>query len=353
MNWDWEKLQQKRQRQSGGGGGGGPDFDFNEQLKKLKGLKLPGGGKLLILGLIILWLASGIYIVEPDEAGVVQRFGAYAYQTGPGAHYHLPFPIETVTTPKTSEVRRAEVGFRSSERDPDQVRGVPDEALMLTGDENIVSVQFIVQYQLKDPVAYLFNLSQQTETVKNAAEAAMREVVGYNKIDSALTTGKLEIQNDTRDLLQEILDIYSSGIQVVAVQLQDVHPPDEVIDAFKDVASAREDKSRFINEAEAYRNDLLPKARGEAATIINAAQGYKESTILRAKGEAARFNEVLAEYRKAKDVTRRRLYIETMEKVFANPNLEKVIMTDKASGRVVPYLPLDRLSGGRAKEGAN
>jgi membrane protease subunit HflK len=139
----------------------------------------------------------------------------------------------------------------------------------------------------------------------------------------------------------------------VAVQLQDVHPPDEVIDAFKDVASAREDKSRFINEAEAYRNDLLPKARGEAATIINAAQGYKESTILRAKGEAARFNEVLAEYRKAKDVTRRRLYIETMEKVFANPNLEKVIMTDKASGRVVPYLPLDRLSGGRAKEGAN
>ncbi len=352
MNWDWDKLQERKRRQggqqpSGGGDSGGPqkpDFEqLTEGFKRLRNKRFPAG-KLIVAIVVLLWILSGIYIVEPAEVGVVLRFGAFSYITESGPHYHLPYPIESVLTPKVTEVRRVEIGFRSFERSGNfrqsQARVVPEESLMLTGDENIVDVQFIVQYRIKDPKQYLFNVSDQAETVKSAAEAAMREVIGDNKIDTVLTGGKAEIQNQTRDLLQKILDRYTAGILVTAVQLQDVHPPKEVVDAFKDVASAREDKIRFINEADAYRNDLIPRTRGLAAQRLNQAEAYKESTIRKAKGEATRFLEVLEEYNKAKDVTRTRLFLETMESIYSNPNMEKIILGGAVANRILPVLPM-------------
>ncbi len=354
MNWDWDKLQERKRSQgrgqspggsSPGGGPQKPDFDqIAQSLKKFRNRKFPAG-KLVFGAIILLWLLSGIYIVEPAEVGVVLRFGAFNRTTEPGPHYHMPYPIESVQTPKVTEVRRVEVGFRSTDRSGNirqaQMRLVPEESLMLTGDENIVDVQFIVQYRIKDPQDYLFNVSNQHETVKNAAEAAMREVIGDNDIDTVLTGGKAEIQNETRDLLQVILDRYTAGILVTAVQLQDVHPPKEVVDAFKDVASAREDKVRFINEADAYSNDLIPRARGLAAQNVNEALAYKESKIRQAKGDADRFLAVLEEYNKAKDITRTRLFLETMETIYSNPNLEKIILGENVAERLLPLLPLN------------
>jgi membrane protease subunit HflK len=343
MNWDWEKLQEQKRRQ----GPPPPDFGrIGDEFKRLADFKnrIPGGPKLVILAVAVVWLLSGIYIVEPDETGVVQRFGAYTYVTGPGPHYHLPYPIETVQTPKVSQVRRIEVGFRtlgSREGQGQQYRDVPEESLMLTGDENIVDVQFIVQYQISDPVKYLFRLDRPDETLKNAAEAAMREVIGNDKIDSALTDGKVAIQTASLALLQRMMDKYESGIDVVAVQLQDVHPPREVIDAFKDVASAREDRVRLVNEAEAYRNDILPKARGQAAAMENQALAYKDQSVRKAQGEAARFTALANEYAKAPEVTRQRLYLENMETILRNPALDKIILSDEALRQAVPYLPLE------------
>jgi len=352
MNWDWDKLQDKRKRQ-GGFEPPKPDLDlFNRYFKQFKGFRFPlGKASLGLLGLV--WLASGLYTVQPAEIGVVLRFGAYNRSTEPGLHYHIPFPVETAMTPSVDSIRRVEVGFRSLSRESQlqsgQMRTVVEESMMLTGDENIIDVQFIVQYRIKEPRAYLFNVADQEESVKSAAEASMREVIGYNLIDSALTTGKLEIQNDTRTLMQGILDRYDTGLEVIAVQMQDVHPPREVADAFKDVASAREDKSRVINEADAYRNDLLPRTRGQAAQIINEALAYNATMVQRSQGEAARFLSVLEEYNKAKDVTRERLYIETMQRIFSNPDTEKVILSGEALDKTIPYLPLDRLGAGAAK----
>lgn len=344
MNWDWDKLSEQKRRQ----GSTPPDpvrtgEDWGKRLSTLRG-RLPGGPKIVILIVILLWIASGIYIVEPDEAGIVQRFGAYVASTGPGPHYHLPLPIESVKTPKVSQVRRVEVGFRSAyvrDGSPLQYRPVTEESLMLTGDENIVDVQFIVQYQIGNPVDYLFNVERPGETIKSAAEAAMREVIGDSRIDSVLTSGKVKVQTETKTLLQAMLTRYGCGIDVLAVQLQDVHPPKEVVDAFKDVASAREDKVRFVNEADAYANDIVPKARGRAAAILNEAAAYKEQVSRRAKGGADRFSALRTEFEKAKDVTRERLYIEGMEAILANPDLEKIIMSEEAARQVVPYLPLE------------
>ena len=349
MNWDWDKLQEKRQRQnwgnsnnnsnnnnnnnkndeeppfgsgSGNGGGKGPDYEkFSDAFKRLPHLSAPAGGKVkwILVALVAVWLLSGIYIVNPDEEGVVLRFGKYDRTVGAGPHYALPFPIETVYKPKVTQVQRVEV---------------------LTGDENIVNVQFSVQYQIKNPVEYLFNVTDQAAVVKNAAEAAMREVIGNSLIDSALTDGKLQIQTEATQLLQEILDRYKVGVRVIAVQLQDVHPPKEVSDAFKDVASAREDKSRIINEAEAYRNELIPKARGLAAEVENQAQAYKETRIRNAEGEANRFLALLKEYEQAKDVTKQRMYLETMEEILSRPGMEKLVLPKDAADRVLPLLPL-------------
>ncbi len=355
MNWDWDKLQQQKQGRGGSGGSGGPNFDnLTKNVRQIRQFKLPAGRWIIAL-LVVLWLLSGIYIVDPPEVGVVLRFGAFSRMTQPGPHYHLPFPIESALTPNITKVRYLEVGYRSiggnsAYGQQNQYRLVPEESLMLTGDENIVDVQFIVQYQIKDAINYLFNVKDQPETVKNAAEAAMREVIGYNKIDSALTIGKEEIQIDCKELLQAILDSYETGLQVTEVKLQDVHPPREVIDSFKDVASAREDKIRFINEAEAYRNDLLPRARGQAAKMINQAKAYQESVTRKAHGETDRFISVLEEYLKAPEVTRERLYIETMETVFSSPEMEKVLLSHDVLETAVPYLPLDKLPGKPASQ---
>ncbi len=345
MNWDWDKLQDKRKRN---GPPGGPDLaQLNEQLNKLKNIKLPGGGKIVVLVLLLLWLASGIYIVNPDEVGVVQRFGAYNRITDPGPHFRIPYPFESVQTPKLTQVRRFEIGYRqlpSPTGAEPQYRIVQEESHMLTGDENIVDVQFIVQYQLKDPVKFLFNIQMPDASVKSASEAAMREVIGYNKLDAALTDGKPAIQDETRALLQTIMDRYESGIQILAVQLQDVQPPEPVIDSFRDVVRAREDAVRIQNQAETYRNDIVPRARGEAAVIINQAEAHKEAVVRRAEGEAQRFLSMLAEYKQAPDVTRTRLYLETMEEVLSNPALMKTFISDNALSQVLPYLPLGAMT---------
>ena len=304
--------------------------------------------KLLTLGILpifgiglILWLFTGVYTVGPDEVGVVQRFGKYDRTVQSGLNHHMPFPIETVKTPKVTEVKRIEVGFRTVGKN--QYRTVERESLMLTGDENIVDAELIVQYKIKEPINYLFNFIGPELTLREASEASLRTVIGRHNIDEALTSGKLMIQEETKELLQSILDKYGTGVQVVAVQLQDVSPPKQVIDAFKDVASAKEDKNRMINEAEGYRNDVIPKARGEAQAMIREAAGFRESRIKRAEGDVAKFKAILKEYSKAKDVTRERLYLEAMEEIL--PGLEKYIVPNGEDGNLLNLLNLSGTKG--------
>lgn len=345
MNWDWDKLNSRKPQGPWGSGSGGPPSgpDLDKFRESLKQFKLPGG-KLVFVLVVFVWLLTGIYKVETSEVGVVQRFGKYVKTTSPGLNYHWPAPIEKVTTPEVTRVRLVEVGFQTvlagGEFEQGKFQERPKESLMLTGDENIVDLQFIVQYRLSDPVAFLFNVQNQEQTVKDVAEAAMREVVGSNNIDAVLTDQKQAIQEDTQELMQAVLDKYEAGITVVTVQLQDVRPPKEVIDDFKDVASAREDQNRFINEANAYRNDILPKARGESARIVNEAMGLREQTIRRAQGEAARFAAVLHEYEQAPDITKERLHIESMERILANPNVSKLLIDPTTGNNTVPYLQL-------------
>ena len=291
----------------------------------------------VVLAALAIWLLTGTYMVGPDEVGVVRTFGEHTRVAQSGLNWHFPVPIETVNTPKVTEVKRVEIGFRTLRNG--QYRTVEKESLMLTGDENIVDAEMIVQYKIKDPVAYLFNIVEPELTVREAAEASLRTVVGRNKIDETLTTGKFTIQEETKFQLQSILDLYESGIHVVAVQLQDVSPPKEVIGAFKDVASAKEDKNRMVNQAEGYRNDIIPKARGEAEAMIRDAEGFRESRIKRAEGDAEKFTTILKEYRKAKSITEKRLYLETMEKVL--PGIEKIIIPDKDSGNILNLLNLN------------
>ena len=299
----------------------------------------------VLIGLLVVWLLTGVYIVGPDEVGIIRTFGEHTRVTQSGLNWKFPSPIETANTPKVTEVKRIEIGFRSLKNG--QYRTVEKESLMLTGDENIVDAEMIVQYKIKDPVSYLFKIVQPELTVREAAEASLRTVVGRNRIDETLTTGKFTIQEETKLQLQSILDNYESGIHVVAVQLQDVSPPKEVIGAFKDVASAKEDKNRMINQAEGYRNDVIPRARGEAEAMIRDAEGFKESRIKRAEGDAAKFTTILKEYKKAKSITEKRLYLETMEKVL--PGIEKIIIPDKDSGNMLNLLNLNpnQIKGGQ------
>ena len=305
--------------------------DFNFRLLPLLGAALA------------LWLFTGTYMVGPDEIGVVRTFGEYTRVAQSGLNYHFPYPIEQVNTPAVTEVKRIEIGFRTLRNG--QYRSVEKESLMLTGDENIVDAEMIVQYKIKDPVKYLFNIVEPELTVRQASEASLRTVVGRNKIDETLTTGKFKIQEETKIQLQLILDKYDSGIHVVAVQLQDVSPPKEVIGAFKDVASAKEDKNRMVNQAEGYRNNVIPKARGEAEAMIRDAEGFKQARIKRSEGDAAKFTTILKEYRKAKSITQKRLYLETMERVL--PNIEKIIIPDKNSGNMLNLLNLNPGKGGK------
>ena len=309
-----------------------------------------GGAKPIILSLIILlvvWTLSGLYRVLPDEQGVVLRFGKFVKTTQPGLNYHLPFPIENVLTPKVTKVNRMDIGFRS-ERDSGFSSGgvadVPEESLMLTGDENIVNIDFSVFWVIKDAGNFLFKIQDPEGTVKAAAETAMREVIARSDIQPILTEGRSVIEADTQEIIQNILDEYSSGIQITQVQTQKADPPDQVIDAFRDVQAARADMERSKNEAEAYANDVIPRARGEAAKVLQAAEAYKKEVVAKAEGEASRFLSIYNEYAKAKKVTQERMYLETMEEVLADIN--KIII-DKNSGEgVVPYLPLQELKTG-------
>jgi membrane protease subunit HflK len=292
--------------------------------------------------LLVLWLLSGIYVVGPDQVGVVQTLGKYSRAAQSGLNYHFPYPFERVSTPKVTEVKRIEIGFRTVGKN--QYQTINRESLMLTGDENIVDAEMIVQYRIKDPVAYTFNFIEPELTVRQASEASLRTVVGRHNIDEALTSGKFMIQEEAKELIQTILDKYNTGILVVAVQLQDVSPPEQVISAFKDVASAKEDKNRMVNQAEGYRNDIIPKARGEAQAEIREAEGYKKARIARAEGDVSKFNAVLKEYRKSKTVTETRLYLETAEEILSNR--EKIIVPDgKEGSNLINLLNL------KAKEG--
>ena len=291
---------------------------------------------------LVLWMLTGIYVVGPDEVGVVQTFGKYSRAAQSGLNYHFPFPIEKVSTPKVTEVKRIEIGFRTVGKN--QYQTIARESLMLTGDENIVDAEMIVQYKIKDPVAYTFNFIEPELTVRQASEASLRTVVGRHNIDEALTSGKFMIQEESKELIQNILDKYNTGILVVAVQLQDVSPPEQVIAAFKDVASAKEDKNRMVNQAEGYRNDIIPKARGEAQAEIREAEGYKEARIARAEGDVSKFNAVLKEYRKSKEVTETRMFLETAEEILSDR--EKIIVPDgKEGSNLINLLNL------KAKEG--
>jgi len=309
---------------------------------------LPGGvgtGRGIIFATLLIavvWAITGFYRVEPDEQGVVLRFGEWVTTTVPGLHYHFPAPIESVITPKVTNVHREEIGFRAANATSTSLRNVPEEALMLTGDENIVDINFSVFWRIKDAGAYLFNIERQEATVKAAAEAAMRQVVGINAIERALSEGRLEIQIETRTLMQEILDYYATGIEVTEVNLQKADPPAAVIDSYRDVQRAKADAEREINEAQAYENDIVPRARGEAAQMIQGAEAYKAKVVAEADGDAKRFISVYEEYVLAKDVTMRRIYLETMEQVFLGANKVVIDQVPGAQG-VVPYLPLSEL----------
>jgi membrane protease subunit HflK len=348
----------------GGGNGSGkgpipPDIDaLIRDIQSKINRFLPGGsssgGKPIGLILIILafvWLASGLYRVGPDEQGVVLRFGKFIKTTQPGLHYHIPLPVETVQTPKVTKVNRIDIGFRS-ERDSGFSQGggvadVPQESLMLTGDENIVNIDFSVFWVIKDAGKFLFEIQDPEGTVKAAAETAMREVIAKSKIQPVLTEGRAQIEIETQEIIQSILDEYNSGIQITQVQTQKADPPDQVIDAFRDVQAARADMERSKNEAEAYANDVIPRARGEAAKIMQAAEAYKQKVVAQAEGEASRFISIYNEYAKAKEVTQERMYLETMEKVLAD--IDKVIIEKNAGSGVVPYLPLPELGKKKAQ----
>src|SRR5210317_2400441 len=305
-----------------------------------------GGSKPILLGLIILvllWLASGLYRVLPDEQGVVLRFGKFIKTTQPGLNYHLPLPIERALTPKVTKVNRIDVGFRSTSDTGrvSSVGNVPEESLMLTGDENIVDINYSVFWVIKDAEKFLFNIQSPVETVKATSETAMREVIAKNNIQTILTEGRASIEVEVQEITQKILDEYGSGIQITQVQTQQADPPEQVIDAFRDVQAARADRERSKNEAEGYANDVIPRARGEAEQVLQQAEAYKKEVVAKAEGEASRFLAIYNEYKNAKQVTQERMYLETMEKVLAD--IDKVIIDKKAGSGVVPYLPLPEL----------
>ena len=302
-----------------------------------------GFGALLVVVALGVWLATGFFIVDPEEQGVIRRFGVVQSVIGPGPHYHLPMPIETVRVEKVTKVRRTEVGFRTISppgEQPAKYRPVKKEALMLTGDENIIDVQFTVQYRIANLEDFLFNLTNPDITVKAAAESAMREVIGDTGVMDALTEGKGLIETNTAMLLQETLDSYRSGLRIQNVKLQDVHPPEQVREAFKDVVSAREDKEKMIKEADGYRNNLIPRARGEAVQVVNQAKAYSEEVVNLARGRGDRFVSVYEEYKEAKAVTRERILLETLEEIL--PKVNKVVADTETSKNLLPFLPLNQ-----------
>lgn len=306
---------------------------------------LPGGmggsrGIVLILGVLVaLWLASGFYIVDPDEQGLEFVFGKWDGATlGPGPHYHWPVPIGSSLAPKVTIVNRVDIGFRTDERRPGVERNIPEESLMLTGDENIVDINLTVLWRVKNAADFLFNMRRPEDTVKTATESAIREIVGRTEIARALTEGRRQIEQEARTLLQEFLDGYGTGIEITEVQLLKSDPPEPVIDSFRDVQRAKADRERLRNEADAYANDIIPRARGEAAMLVQEAEAYKREVVARSEGDAQRFESVYAAYRQARDVTTRRIYLETLEAVLRGT--DKILIDSDGAQGVVPYLPL-------------
>jgi modulator of FtsH protease HflK len=313
---------------------------------------LPGGNlsgrgiALIALAAVALWGFSGFFRVEPDELGLVMRFGKYIRDAKPGLNYHIPYPVESVEMVKVTRVNRIDIGMRLVEdlRRGTQMRDVPEESLMLTGDENIVDVDFAVFWVVKSQGAgaYRFNIQNPEGTVKAVAESAMREVVGRSDIQPILTGARQNIETGVAELMQKTLDSYNSGIQITQVQMQKVDPPAQVIDSFRDVQAARADGERAQNEAQTYANRVIPEARGRVAQVTQSAEAYREQTVAEARGQAGRFSKVYEEYKKAPDVTRQRLYLETMERLFGGT--DKIILDQAQGGQsVVPYLPLPEL----------
>ncbi|MDJ0948642.1 MAG: FtsH protease activity modulator HflK [Alphaproteobacteria bacterium] len=363
----------------GAGGGGGQPPNFDEMLRRgqdrFKGM-VPGGvgsgrGIILIIAVaVLIWLGTGFYRVQPDEQGVELIFGKWVDTTISGLNYNLPSPIGTVYTPKVTTVNRVEVGFRGvGDGRRQSTRDVTQESLMLTGDENIIDIEFVVfwkidqrirtvvedgeEKEVQDGIAkFLFNIRNPEQTVKDAAESAMREIMGKSDFEFARTQGRAEIAIEAQALIQAILDDYGAGIEVTNVQTQNVDPPGNVLDAFRDVQAARADKERMINEANAYSNEIVERAEGEFQRRVRAGEAYKEEKIARAQGEASRFLAVFNEYKNQRDVTTQRIYLETMREILSG--MDKVLIDNSRTGQgVVPYLPLDQLNrrGGGSSSG--
>jgi membrane protease subunit HflK len=355
---------------SGGGGGGGPwgrgggggagrppdleDFIRKGQERMRRLMPGGGGGKgIVLIGLILvaLWLASGFYRVQPDQVGVELLFGKWdGEETQPGLNWRWPYPIGVVERPSVEKISSIDVGFvRLSQTGRSATRDVEEESLMLTGDQNIIDIEFTVQWKISNAGKYLFEIRDPESTVKLAAESAMREIIGQNDLQPSLTEARSDVEFQTKNLLQEVLNEYNSGIEITELKLQDVQPPAQVIDAFDDVQRAQQDRDRQRNEADSYRNDILPRARGEAQRVIQDANAYKERLENEADGEAQRFISVYKAYLQNPEVTRRRMYLETMQEVLSNT--DKVILDEKTGGGVIPYLPLNELRRGSGSSG--
>jgi membrane protease subunit HflK len=334
--------------------GGPPDLDellrnFNKKISEFFGGKGSGnkaGGTgapqsfgvgigLIVLIVALLWIASGFYIVDASSRGVVLRFGKYVETTQPGPRWHMPFPIESVEVVSVSQVKTVEIGYRENVKNK-----MLKESLMLTADENIIDIQFAVQYFLKEPTEYLFNNRKPDENVRQAAETAIREIVGKNKMDFVLYEGREQVAAATTKLIQDILDRYKTGILVSKVTMQNAQPPEQVQAAFDDAVKAGQDRERQKNEGQAYANDVVPRAKGAAARLKEESEGYRQRVIANAEGDASRFRQVLVEYEKAPTVTRERMYIDMMQQVLTSSSK---IMVDQKAGNSLLYLPLDKL----------
>ena len=360
---NWGRGGSRGPQGPGGGNQGPPDLDelwrnFNRRLNELFGRRRRGGGDepppppsswrfgggagVLIALVLAVWLASGFYIVVEGQRGVVLTFGRFSQETGPGLRWRLPWPIQSNEIVNLQQVRTLEIGYRNNVRTK-----VLKESLMLTDDENIVDLQFAVQYVVTDATKYIFNVRRPDESAMQIAETAMREVIGKNRMDAILYETQVDIANKTRDLMQVIHDRYGTGIQISAVTVQNAQPPEQVQAAFDDAVKAGQDRERQKNEGQAYANDVIPRSRGAASRLLQEAEGYKQRVIANAEGEASRFKQVLAEYAKAPAVTRERIYIETMQQILASTS--KVMMDFRGAGNLL-YLPLDKLmqQGGAA-----
>ena len=327
----WRNFNQKLNGLFGGRGGGGGSSSVRPPSMR----QIGGGAGLLIVLVLVVWLASGFYTVDEKARGVVFTFGKYSDLTSPGLRWRLPFPFQSHEIVNLSSVRTVEVGYRNTVKTK-----VLKESIMLTDDENIIDIQFAVQYTLKDPLDYLFNNKQPDDTVLQAAETAFREVVGASKMDFVLYEGREQVSTDAQKLIQDILDRYKTGIAISRVTMQNAQPPEQVQAAFDDAVKAKQDLERQKNEGQAYFNDVVPKARGAASRLTEEAQGYRQRVLANAEGESSRFKQVLTEYNKAPQVMRDRMYIETVQQIMSSTS--KILLDAKSGGNLL-YLPLDKI----------